>query len=302
MVINLFNIQLNAIVPKSLGEQNYATLLNRGQRASTSHRGSIPKSPIFIGVPVYGNETHILSCSYDSMMKYKFFAHAKFKAFWIDQDGEYIAEGNGSYHRRNTSLYIDSNRMDNIYSCVIRLEGVFDMVPVTYAVFRVDTEPPSTSLNTFTAYYLGTAICRGLNASMCETYKNIEEEEFIEIQDWENFIPATYRAIMKNWVEPLYSGDHTILKVTLWTFVLFSLVIVFLFVALPVNNDHYGGATSSINQFLVNSIFTRRLSTLQELLLMEERRRPYPYRPRKAVYHFAEKEAYFTAPQKMLLH
>lgn len=176
------------------------------------------------------------------------------------------------------------------------------MVPVTYVVFRVMTEPSRPSVNTFTAHFLGTAICRGQNVSMCETYKNIEEEDFIEIQDWKKFIPATYRAIMKNWVAPIYSGDNAFLKITLWTFVVFSLVIVFLYVAMPVNNDHHGGATSGINQFLANSVFTRRLSFIQELLLMEERRRPYPYRPRRAVYHFAEKEAYFTAPQKMLLY
>ena len=35
---------------------------------------------------------------------------------------------------------------------------------------------------------------------------------------------------------------------------------------------------------------------------MEERRRPYPYRPRRSAYHFAEKDTYFTAPQKILLY
>ena len=303
VVINKFNIQLNAMVPKSLGKQNYAALLNRGQSLFAAKRGSIPKSPIFVSVPVFGNETHNLSCSYDSMMKYKFFADAKFKAFWIDQDGNYIAESNDSYHGRSTSLYIDNDRVDNLYACVIRMEGVFDMVPVTYAVFQVDRKPrPPASVNTFAAHFLGTAICRGLHVTMCQTYKNVEEEEFIEVRDWKNIIPVVYRLFRNNWMEPLYSGDFAHIKVTFWAFVMFFFVIVFLFVVMPVNKDGHGGATSCINRFLVNWIFTRRLAFIQNLLLMDERRRPYPYRPRRSVYHFAEKEAYFTAPQKMLLY
>lgn len=298
--INLFNIQLNAMVPNSLNERSHASLLNRGHRVSAA--GTLPRSPLFVSVPVYGNDTPTLSCWYDSMMKYRFFANAKFKTFWIDKDGNYISEGSGSVHRKNTTLHVGGNRMDNLYTCVVRLEGVLDMVPVTFAVFRVHDEPPKASANTFTAHYLGTAVCRGPRVQMCETYKNVEEEEFIEVQDWRRFGQDTYRAIRKNWLEPVYSGDHMVIKILLWVYLLLSIMIVFLFVSMPGNNDQHGGATSFINRFLAKFVFPRRLAAMQKLLLMEERCRPFLYRPRRAVYYFAEKEAYFTAPQKMWLH
>ncbi|MPC11388.1 hypothetical protein E2C01_004051 [Portunus trituberculatus] len=301
VVINKFNIQLNAMVPESQDKQNYAILLNRGQRASSTRLGSLPPSPVFISAPVLGNETRTLSCSYDSINWHTFFGRANFTAFWIDQHGNYMAEEKGSEKSSFTELSVGGDRVDNLYACVIRIEGVLDMVPVTYAVFRVDVEYPHATVNTFTAHLRGTAICRGARVSMCQTYKNIEEVEFIEIQDWYNFIPYTLNVMFQKLVVPLHSGDFADLKMALWMFVFFHFVIVFLFVALPNNNDHFHGATSRINKFLANHIFPFRLSYVQELLLMGERRRPYPYRPKQGPYHFAEKEAFFSAPMKMLL-